>query len=91
VVQEGPGWSEQRRFALKNLRDFGFGKKSMEGILQEDVTELVDTLRNKAGVAFSIQRRLSLVVLSALWNIIAGERFSHDDPRYQNVLDSLNE
>jgi hypothetical protein len=62
----------------------------MEGMIQEDVTEFVDTLRKKAGVAISTQRRLILVVLSALWNIIAGERFAHDDPRFQTVLDSLN-
>ncbi len=30
----GKEWQEQRRFALKNLRDFGFGKLSMEELVQ---------------------------------------------------------
>ncbi len=37
ILQGGPCWSEQRRFVMKNIRDFGFGKKSMEGALHMQV------------------------------------------------------
>lgn len=45
AYNHGPEWTEQRRFALKTLRDFGFGKKSMEAIMHENVDELMDYFR----------------------------------------------
>lgn len=37
VFTHGQQWTEQRRFALKTLRDFGFGKKSMEHVILDEV------------------------------------------------------
>ncbi len=34
MFNNGRAWSEQRRFSLKSLRDFGFGKTSMEDLIQ---------------------------------------------------------
>jgi len=38
-------WNEQRRFVLRNLRDFGFGKMSMEGLLVHELDELIKHIR----------------------------------------------
>ena len=38
-------WQEIRRFTLKNLREFGVGKESMEGMLLHELNELVSILR----------------------------------------------
>jgi len=53
IASEFSHWSEQRRFVLKNLRDFGFGKASMEGIIQEEISEFIDTIRNDVGKPIS--------------------------------------
>ncbi len=37
----GDVWKEQRRFTLRHLRDFGFGKASMEDIIIEEFKVLV--------------------------------------------------
>ena len=37
VFTHGKQWTEQRRFALKTLRDFGFGKSAMENIILDEV------------------------------------------------------
>lgn len=42
---DGPVWHEQRRFVLRSLRDFGFGKESMEGMLVQEMQDLQTTLR----------------------------------------------
>ncbi len=44
IFSSGSYWREQRRFLLKNLRDFGFGKNSMESILQDEVSKLCTKL-----------------------------------------------
>nr|XP_034177863.1 probable cytochrome P450 303a1 [Osmia lignaria]XP_034177871.1 probable cytochrome P450 303a1 [Osmia lignaria] len=41
IVVDGNLWVEQRRFVLKHLRDFGFGRKSMATIIEEEAMSLV--------------------------------------------------
>jgi hypothetical protein len=36
---------EQRRFTLKNLRDVGFGKGSMESLIKDEVVDLIDSFK----------------------------------------------
>lgn len=38
-------WHEQRRFTLRTLRDFGFGKQSMDGMLLHEVDELIQSFK----------------------------------------------
>ncbi len=40
VFSHGKEWMEQRRFSLKTLRDFGFGKKCMEDVIMSEVDQL---------------------------------------------------
>lgn len=44
-VTQGAEWQERRRFALKTLKEFGFGHDKMEVILQKNVQELVENFR----------------------------------------------
>lgn len=45
---EGELWHEQRRFALRHLRDFGFGRRfgELEVEINEELLQFVDYLRN---------------------------------------------
>ena len=38
---DGQMWVEQKRFALKHLKDFGFGKIGVQGVIQDEVEDLV--------------------------------------------------
>ncbi|XP_049788059.1 farnesoate epoxidase-like isoform X2 [Schistocerca cancellata] len=46
LFNDGPAWVQQRRFTLRHLRDFGFGKLSMEGRILEEVEDLLSSIRN---------------------------------------------
>ena len=37
LFSDGPYWAEQRRFALRELRDLGFGKSCLEGVVMDEV------------------------------------------------------
>ncbi len=49
----------QRRFILKNLRDFGFGKKSMEGLVHEEIQELIEGFKKDVGKPITTQNRFN--------------------------------
>ncbi|CAL8102464.1 unnamed protein product [Orchesella dallaii] len=83
------GWTEQRRFALKSLRDFGFGKKSMETVVYDEINELIDTFRKTIGKPMQTQNKFNAAVLNALWTMVTGQRYSHDDPMLQDLIKRL--
>ena len=77
VDSHGSIWKEQRRFALHQLKNFGFGKASMETQIMQEIHEFTSDLNNKIseneeidfGVSFNIS------VMNVLSRIISGTRF----------------
>jgi len=88
-MSQGPLWSEQRRFALRHLRDFGFGKTSMEGLIMSEVNELVNWIKQKRGEPVTLHRRFTLAIVNALWTIISGDRYDHDDAKLNNIMEQF--
>jgi hypothetical protein len=52
IMSKGKYWKEQRRFLLKNLKDFGFGRASMESLIQDEMTKLCSKLSQHPEVIF---------------------------------------
>ena len=48
-------WKSQRRFSLYHLRNLGFGKKSLEVVMREEVNELISEITELKGEPFYIQ------------------------------------
>ncbi|CAG7821290.1 unnamed protein product [Allacma fusca] len=86
LFHDGDEWSEQRRFALRQLKEFGFGKRSMESLVMDEVNELIQGLRKDAGKSISTRNRFNAAVLNALWTITTGDRFQHDDPELMELV-----
>ncbi|XP_047356102.1 probable cytochrome P450 303a1 [Vespa velutina] len=42
IVVDGQLWIEQRRFVLRHLRDFGYGRNNMAAIIEEEASKLVE-------------------------------------------------
>ena len=42
-------WLEERRFALRTLRDFGFGKSGIEQMIKEEVHLFTEEIRKSEG------------------------------------------
>jgi hypothetical protein len=76
MFANGKEWQEQRRFTLKNLRDFGFGKLSIEGSILEEVEKCNEMLSNEVGTTTQLSLKLNIAILNALWKLLTGEKVS---------------
>ena len=85
----GKHWIEHRRFSLRTLRDFGFGKRSMEHIIMEEVRELTDRLRSSCGTPLSTQHTFNAAVFNVIWSIVAGKRYQYNDPQLEELIQLL--
>ncbi|XP_017882731.1 methyl farnesoate epoxidase-like [Ceratina calcarata] len=89
-------WQNQRRFALKTLKQYGFGKNSMEEMLKHDAITLTNVVLEltRRGTIKTISSVVSAAVLSSLWFLIDGTKFDvgTEDPNLAeaiNILQSL--
>ena len=74
MFANGKEWQEQRRFTLKNLRDLGYGKTSMEILVQEEIDKCIEMLRQEAGKPTQLNLKLNIAILNALWKLLTGEK-----------------
>ena len=91
ILSEGRTWVDQRRFALRTLRDFGFGKQGMEEMIQDEVELFKALILKSDGEPFDFINQLNLPILNALWKITVGERFEYDDPKLISIVHRLTE
>ncbi|CAL8126658.1 unnamed protein product [Orchesella dallaii] len=91
INSEGKIWEQQRRFTMRQLRDFGFAKSSMESMIMEEVNEMTERLLAFKGKPIDdIKNKLSLAMVNSLWSIVAGTRYSQDDPKLRDLARQIN-
>ncbi len=75
----GQSWVEQRRFALRTLRDLGLGKNGMEALVAEEVDALCKHIeaRSEKGPV-QMQGFFDEWALKALWKVLTNEDFDID-------------
>lgn len=76
VNSNGNLWEVHRRFTLRQLRDFGFGKNTMEALIMDEVHEFKEMLKKKGGKPIGeIKDKFSLAVVNSLWTVVGGNIF----------------
>ena len=86
----GKLWKEQRRFLLKNMKDLGFGKTSMEGLILEEADKLITEICKSEGKPMRLTELLGIAVLNSLWVIVVGETLNFDDEKAMKVAALLH-
>ncbi|XP_021957281.1 methyl farnesoate epoxidase [Folsomia candida] len=92
IMTDGDLWKETRRFSLRHLRDFGYGRSNMETSVMDEVQNVVDRLDKQIGneeQVLSFESTFGPAVLSTLWNMVASIRTELDDPdilRLQRIV-----
>ena len=63
LASTGKEWQEQRRFTMRQLRDLGFGKSSMEDAINDEVEKLVKLLEEVDSIVMFSGTYLSYMFL----------------------------
>lgn len=91
IFSQGRHWIEQRRTTLKTLRDFGFGRLSMEETIQEEVRKFLSYLRSTNGEPVDLAGKFNMPVLNVLWKVCVGHSFEYDDPKLKEIMNLMHQ
>eukprot|EP00063_Salmo_salar_P083303 XP_014058138.1 PREDICTED: cytochrome P450 2K3-like [Salmo salar] len=91
LFANGDSWKEMRRFALRNLRDFGMGKKRIEEKILEEIHYLIEVLEKHEGKAFDTTQPVIYAVSNIISAIVYGSRFEYTDPLFTCMADRAKE
>ena len=86
----GEAWREQRRFTMRVLRDFGFGKSSMEDTLVNEVDKLCKQIKKSIGDAKDPRLMMNISIVNALWGMFTGEKLPLDDPKLKHTVEIIS-
>ncbi|KAL3889837.1 hypothetical protein ACJMK2_002164, partial [Sinanodonta woodiana] len=82
---------EHRKFALTTLRNFGFGKTSLEGKIHTEVTILLYEIAKQKEKPFRLLHLVQTSVSNVINAMLFGEHFKHDNPKFKTVMTLLDE
>ena len=81
-------WATHRRFSLKTLKDFGFGKRSIEDSIHFEVQELTENFLSCTGDSF-IGTDFNVPIINILWQMVADSRFTPEDPAGMKMVENV--
>lgn len=74
ILSQGHVWVTNRRFALKTLRDFGFGKVPiLDDIIFSEANFLVQDLKKNIGKPITVDWSVNVAVLNVTWRLVASQ------------------
>ena len=91
ITTDGHVWAQQRRFALKQLRDLGFGRKSLDSVMIEEADDVISRmLQTSQNGVVQMKGTFSTAIINVLWQIVASKRFDPDAQDTKEMMDMLN-
>ncbi|XP_078701774.1 cytochrome P450 2J1-like [Branchiostoma floridae x Branchiostoma belcheri] len=91
MLPYGPFWKQQRKFTITGLRDFGFGKRSLEGKILEEIQGLREEILKKGEKPFSIRLPLQNAVGNVICSIVLGKRFEYNDKKFEKIMKAFDQ
>ncbi|XP_066508018.1 cytochrome P450 2G1-like [Hoplias malabaricus] len=90
AISNGERWRQLRRFTLSTLRDFGMGRKRMEGWIQEESKHLLESFRETKSAPFDPMFYLSRTVSNVVCALVFGQRFHYKDKNFLRILQVIS-
>lgn len=86
-------WQEQRRFVIRHLREFGFGRRDMGQMVEAEAEDLVRTVTSKMKNGKAIIPMADIFgvsVLNTLWMMMASVRYNPEDKELKTLQGILS-
>ncbi|CAG9835981.1 unnamed protein product [Diabrotica balteata] len=90
VGTDGDLWKIQRHFVVTHLKSLGFGFKSMDTMVREELADIMTILKQHKNEELKIVPIISVSVLNVLWKSLTGLRLERNDPSLINLLELLD-
>lgn len=89
INSSGHCWRTMRKFSLNTLRSFGFGKRSLESQIHEEIVTLLEEIGKHGDAPFDPHYTLMTSFCNVICSIAFGTKYSHDDPELLKMLDLI--
>ena len=92
--ESGRFWNEQKRFALKHLRDLGFGKDGLVSIIQDEGKDCIENIlliksQNQNGNVLISEGFFNFPIINILWQIVASKKYNPNSPETNKIMQML--
>ncbi|KAL7644654.1 UNVERIFIED_CONTAM: hypothetical protein RMT77_004195 [Armadillidium vulgare] len=91
VLPGGDIWTQNRRFALRHLRDFGMGKEKLLFDAHFEADNLVNDFKTIVGKPTPVPHTLLIAILNTAWQMIASVRYAYDDKDINEFIELISE
>ncbi|XP_069130180.1 cytochrome P450 2J6-like isoform X2 [Argopecten irradians] len=81
----GENWKQNRTFSLSTLRSFGFGRRSLESRIQEEITAYLDVIEKQNGKPYNMKDMTVMAVSNVICSITFGSRFDYNDVKFKQL------
>ncbi|XP_078517169.1 cytochrome P450 2A13-like [Lissotriton helveticus] len=87
----GEEWKQLQRFSISALKNFGMGMRSIEGIIQEEASFLVNEIGESKGTSIDPSLLLIHAASNVILHITVGERLNYEDKVFNKILNNMRE
>ena len=97
LLTDSDFWTQQRKFIVRHLKDFGYAAKGMTEICTFEAEAMVEdlwTLIKRNGnqpVEVEFRGRFAIYVLNTLWRMMTGKRYPKDNEVIKELQDILSD
>ncbi|XP_060064384.1 cytochrome P450 2J6-like [Ylistrum balloti] len=84
-ASSGEYWKQTRTYSISILRNLGFGKRSLESRVQEEVTAYLDIIEKQDGRPYDVKEVTVLAISNIICSITFGNRFEFSDTKFKRL------